>query len=122
MRVNLQVSFEEKDEAKRLGARWDPARKTWYLQDVEDLTPFMQWITPTRLTMAAECKKLMKPSHQRMKNRKARIDSKPGVATHRTDHSLPDCGCTHVAPWEHCQHTETELALEGAELAHIRSI
>jgi hypothetical protein len=100
MRVNLQVSFEEKDEAKRLGARWDPARKTWYLQDVEDLTPFMHWIAPTRLTMATECEELMKPSHQRVKKkRKARIDSKPGVATHRTDHGLTDCGCTHVAPW-----------------------
>jgi hypothetical protein len=40
---------------------------------------------------------------------KGRIDSKPGVATKRTDHSLPDCGCTHVAPWEHCQHTQRGL-------------
>ncbi len=120
MRVNLKVSFEEKDEAKSLGARWDPARKTWYLQDVEDLTPFMHWITPTRLTMASECKKLMKPSHQRPAQRKAKIDSKPGVATPRTDQSLPDCDCTHVAPWEHCWHSEP--ALEGAELSHIRSI
>ena len=35
---------------------------------------------------------------------KPRIDSKPGVATPRTDHSLPDCGCTHVAPWDTCAH------------------
>lgn len=32
-------------------------------------------------------------------------NSKPGVATPRTDFSLPDCGCTHIAPWEHCEHT-----------------
>jgi hypothetical protein len=100
-----------------------PARKTWYIQDIEDLTPFMQWITPTRLTMAAECKKLMKPSHQRVKKKRVdRIDSKPGVATQCRDQSLPDCGCTHIAPWEHCQHTEPQLALECADLAHIRSI
>lgn len=103
MRVNLTVSFEEKDKAKRLGARWDPARKTWYIQDVEDLTPFMPWITPTRMTMAKECRKLM--PHKPRAGR-ARIDSKPGVATKRTDFSLPDCGCTHVAPWAHCQHTQ----------------
>lgn len=151
MRVNLRVSFEEKDEAKSLGARWDPARKTWYIQDVEDLTPFMRWITPTRLMMAAECQRLMprpatdctqtqpiqaaRGSQKKSKVQKARekrkerhlqrltavrVDSKPGVSTPRTDPSLPDCGCTHVAPWEHCQHSET--ALEGAELAHIRSI
>jgi hypothetical protein len=119
MRVNLNVPFAEKDQAKQLGARWDPARKTWYIKDVEDLTQFMRWITPTRLTMAAECKNLMRPSHQR-KKRKARVDSKPGIATPRTDHSLIDCGCTDVAPWEHCQHSGPKL--EGAELAHIRSI
>ncbi len=110
MRVNLEVSFEEKDEAKSLGAQWDPARKTWYLRDVEDLTPFMRWITPTRLTMAAECKQLMRPSHERVKKtRKARIDSKPGIATPRTDTRLTDCGCAHVAPWENCQHTQRGL-------------
>ena len=49
--MNLEVSFEQKDEAKRLGAQWDPARKTWYLRDVEDLTPFMRWIAPTRRSM-----------------------------------------------------------------------
>ena len=44
MRVNLNVSFSEKDEAKRLGARWDPAARTWYVQNIENLTPFLQWI------------------------------------------------------------------------------
>ena len=36
---------------------------------------------------------------------RSRIDSKPGVAAPRTDFSLPDCGCTHIAPWDHCAHT-----------------
>lgn len=102
MRVNLKVSFEEKDDARLLGARWDAARKTWFIKDIEDLTPFMRWITPTRLTLAHECKKTVphKPRHG-----KVRIDSKPGVATPRTDFSLPDCGCTHVAPWGRCEHS-----------------
>lgn len=104
MRVKLDVPFDEKDEAKSLGARWDPARKTWYLLDIEDLTPLMRWVTPTRLAVSAECSKLMpkKPSQK-----KPRVDRKPGVATKRTDHSLPDCDCTHIAPWEHCQHSRT---------------
>lgn len=47
MRINLNCPFEEKDEAKRLGAHWDVARKVWYIVDVEDLTPFMRWIDRT---------------------------------------------------------------------------
>lgn len=30
MRINLQVPYAEKDAAKRLGARWDMARKVWF--------------------------------------------------------------------------------------------
>src|SRR5690349_15635188 len=29
-RVWLDVPYSEKDEAKRLGARWDPASRRWY--------------------------------------------------------------------------------------------
>ena len=42
MRINLDCPYAEKDQAKALGARWDG--KTWYIIDVEDLTPFMRWI------------------------------------------------------------------------------
>lgn len=45
MRTNLQVPFDEKDEAKRLGARWDPAKRVWYVQNREDLTPFARWLS-----------------------------------------------------------------------------
>lgn len=44
MRTDLRVPFAEKDEAKRLGARWDPARKVWYIQDKEDTSPFARWM------------------------------------------------------------------------------
>lgn len=44
MRVNLTVPFEQKDEARRAGARWDMARKTWYVENVERLEPFMKWM------------------------------------------------------------------------------
>lgn len=46
MRMNLKVPFAEKDEAKRLGARWDAARKIWYVADAADPTPFAKW-SPT---------------------------------------------------------------------------
>ena len=51
MRVNLQVPYAEKDAAKRLGAQWDPARRVWYVQDLEKLEPFLKWM-PKYLTKA----------------------------------------------------------------------
>jgi len=44
MIVNLNVPFSQKDEAKGLGARWNPTKKVWYLNNPEDLTPFLKWI------------------------------------------------------------------------------
>jgi hypothetical protein len=43
-RVDLEVPFAEKDEAKALGARWDPASRTWYLPAGLDPAPFRRWL------------------------------------------------------------------------------
>lgn len=43
MRMDLKVPFTEKDEAKKLGARWDATRKIWYVMDQADLAPFARW-------------------------------------------------------------------------------
>jgi hypothetical protein len=39
-RVYLRVPFAEKEEAKRLGARWDQESKRWFVPGERDLTPF----------------------------------------------------------------------------------
>lgn len=44
MRTNLVVPYAEKDEAWSLGAKWDGARKVWYVEDIDDLKPFLRWI------------------------------------------------------------------------------
>lgn len=44
MRVNLNVPYEEKDKARRLGACWDAARKTWYVENVENMEAFLAWV------------------------------------------------------------------------------
>lgn len=41
--VFLNVPYAEKDEAKRLGARWDPARKKWYVPNGVDPEQFSRW-------------------------------------------------------------------------------
>jgi len=48
MRINLTCDFADKDIVKSLGAKWDSARKTWFIIDIEDLTPFMRWIPSHR--------------------------------------------------------------------------
>jgi len=52
LRIDLKVPFDKKDEAKKLGARWDGIKKVWYVENKEDLTPFVNWID----------ERLMKPS------------------------------------------------------------
>lgn len=42
-KVYLNVPFAEKDAAKALGARWDPAHKKWYVAAGKDLSLFAKW-------------------------------------------------------------------------------
>lgn len=55
MRTNLNVPFKDKDRAKKLGAQWDMARKIWYIEDIENIIQFMQWM-PAHLTKPHEKK------------------------------------------------------------------
>ncbi|MDT4839796.1 DNA primase TraC [compost metagenome] len=43
-RIDLTVPFAEKNEAKRLGARWDAERKLWYVPDGLDAGVFKCWL------------------------------------------------------------------------------
>lgn len=45
--INLKVPFNEKDQAKALGARWNAEIKQWYVPQGVDSTPFEKWITST---------------------------------------------------------------------------
>ncbi|CAB1370032.1 DUF5710 domain-containing protein [Denitratisoma oestradiolicum] len=63
MRINLKVPFAEKDEAKKLGARWDGARKIWYVENKDDMAPFARWSphphdsTDTRVSQPSRAEK-----------------------------------------------------------------
>jgi len=46
VRTNLSVPYEERNEARRLGAKWDGARRTWYVENKEELEPFLKWMAP----------------------------------------------------------------------------
>jgi hypothetical protein len=38
--INLKVPFNEKDQAKSLGARWNAEAKLWYVPQGVDVAPF----------------------------------------------------------------------------------
>ena len=39
----LTVPYAEKDEAKALGARWNPTKRRWYVPDGVATAPFARW-------------------------------------------------------------------------------
>ncbi|WP_248767663.1 DUF5710 domain-containing protein [Pseudomonas sp. MWU12-2345] len=47
-RINLAVPFSEKDEAKSLGARWDPSLKNWYIPVGVEIGPLLRWLPVTQ--------------------------------------------------------------------------
>ena len=85
MRINLVTPFAEKDQVKALGARWDPTRKCWYIQDVQDLSPFARWLPDAGAQAAPAAAAAKAP--------------RTGPAQ-----LAPHCGCD-VLPWEDCIHT-----------------
>ncbi len=100
MRINLKTPFAEKDAAKALGARWDGAKKIWYITDVSDLAPFMRWIPDLQAATEAASQGEALPdlaAQQPAANRSA------GVMT-RSTVVAPHCGCT-TLPWLDCEHT-----------------
>ncbi len=37
MRTDLKVPYAEKDQARKRGARWDAAKKVWFVENVENI-------------------------------------------------------------------------------------
>jgi len=97
MRINLVTPFAEKDAVKALGARWDAAKKCWYIVDVADLTPFARWIPnmEAAVDVSGNAPIAAKPKFSLPIPAKAPAKAASNVA---------DCGCN-VLPWEDCVHT-----------------
>ena len=43
--INLKVPFNEKDQAKSLGARWNAETKLWYVPVGLEIAPFNKWMS-----------------------------------------------------------------------------
>jgi len=100
MRTDLKVPFAEKDEAKKLGARWDAARKIWYVDGAKDLAAFARW-SPTPHTGAGSATPAPQSGRQQATG-KVIVGSKYVERT-------PVCDCP---PWEVCDRCRS-MALSG---------
>lgn len=54
--INLKVPFNEKDQAKALGARWNAEFKQWYVPQGVDSAPFAKWFTDSDSATPASVK------------------------------------------------------------------
>jgi len=100
MRINLSTTYPERNEAKALGARWDGARQVWYIEDVEDLTPFLRWIPNiAKWGMNILASPLAAPAKTHYFQPRT-----TGAA------EVTHCGCN-VLPWEDCMHTTSTISL-----------
>jgi len=100
MRINLVTPFAEKDAVKALGARWDAAKKVWYITNVEDLNPFRRWLPGLNNHADRQA-----GGHAGQGKKPGKVSAKKArrVFTGPVDVE-PHCGCN-VNPWEDCAHT-----------------
>jgi len=57
-RIYIAVPFEDKDEAKALGAKWDRGAQSWFVPERGDLAKFEKWqAQPPKTDQAAELPK-----------------------------------------------------------------
>lgn len=54
--ISLKVPFNEKDQAKALGARWNAESKHWYIPQGVDVAPFEKWLTNSPSPIKANTK------------------------------------------------------------------
>lgn len=87
MRVYLKCTFQEKEKVKSLGARWDYERRSWFIDNPENIEDFAQWI------------EIKEPQIQSRGHKKIQARS------FGTSGDLAEsCDCD-VLPWEDCKHT-----------------
>ena len=93
MRLNLKVPFAEKDQAKKLGARWDAGRKIWYIEGKEDVAPFSRW-SPSPHDASVGSVPAQKPVTAKAKE----VSSKVHVGSNYVEQPRV-CDCL---PWDVC--------------------
>lgn len=103
----LTVPYAEKDEAKALGARWNPAKRRWYVPDGVATAPFAKW--------AGQGGGAGTAAPASGAGRPARVDSYQGNMVTGTNYVVLAHDCN---PFEACAQCAAELA--GTEWSRAR--
>lgn len=111
MRTNLTVPFAEKDRAKKLGARWNPASKVWYVENVEDIGAFAEWM-PGKPAQKAVRSEIQSQTGRSVQAREAKEYSvgKPSDAITGNKTITLVCDCL---PWLGCKKCQPILEAMG---------
>ena len=82
--INLKVPFNDKDQAKSLGARWNAEAKLWYVPQGVDAAPFEKWLSSASnaLPNMAPIQAATKPVVKSMAQANARANTQVGVDNH----------------------------------------
>ena len=95
MRTDLKVPFAEKEEAKNLGAKWDPKNKTWYVENCSPMSSFAKWL-PLSLSL--------KPSDAFRSEAQAKAGESGHATFGNTQSPRPNtCNCTLWGECEQCR-------------------
>jgi hypothetical protein len=92
MIIYMNVPYAEKDQAKALGARWNPIKKQWFIESPESLQPFLRWLP--RHLMKPNTERPQKPQKPRRRHDR-RTYHGTTVGVHFTEAYAGD-----APPWE----------------------
>ena len=77
--INLKVPFNEKDQAKSLGARWNAEAKFWYVPQGVDAAPFEKWLSSAPNSTLNHASNIALPATEA--NPAAKSTAKPATQT-----------------------------------------
>jgi Domain of unknown function (DUF5710) len=82
--INLKVPFNEKDQAKSLGARWNAEAKLWYVPQGVEAAPFEKWLSsaPNLASNMAPAQASATPAVKSMPQAKTGANTQVGVDSH----------------------------------------
>ncbi|QKV55128.1 DUF5710 domain-containing protein [Comamonas antarctica] len=89
--LQLDVPFAAKDQAKSLGARWDPQQRSWYVPQGVDIQRFQAWWPEA---LKAQAGAALQPPGKAA----AAPSRKPAAARVRSDAAAIFTGPPEVAP------------------------
>jgi hypothetical protein len=117
--VYLAVPYEQKDEARALGARWDSDRRLWWIdrRNIPLFPGVYRWIVgnPALRAQAQAADSFLRRQSAALQKRPKR-KAQPRAEKAPTAVRLASCACQ-CLPWEDCEHS---LALAQPRQATCR--